>query len=225
MDGVRVFQQGTDRSVVEHDLKVALEGVVRGMFGQGVDLRWVNGFFPFTDPSMELEVQWRGEWLEVLGCGLLQRGVLQRGGVAEGEDGWAFGMGLERLAMVLFGVPDIRLFWSDDDRVVSQWKGWQVGVGDRYQEVSMYPGVGKDVAFWVGGEWCENDLHEIVREVGGNLAEDVKCVDRFEKDGRVSFCYRILFRSMERNLTHVEVNELMERVRQRLEGDLGLELR
>eukprot|EP00177_Eucheuma_denticulatum_P004173 GFKZ01007571.1.p1 GENE.GFKZ01007571.1~~GFKZ01007571.1.p1 ORF type:complete len:395 (+),score=55.78 GFKZ01007571.1:361-1545(+) len=225
MDGVRIFQRGTDRAAVEQDLKVSLEGAVRGMFGKGVDLRWVHGFFPFTDPSMELEVRWRGEWLEVLGCGLLQRGVLQRGGVADEEDGWAFGMGLERLAMVLFGVPDIRLFWSDDERVVGQWEGWRVGGGHRYEEVSVYPGVGKDVAFWVGADWVENDLHEIVREVGGNLAEEVKCVDRFERDGRVSFCYRVLFRSMERNLTHVEVNELMERVRKRLQGELGVELR
>ena len=63
----------------------------------------------------------QGDWLEVLGCGVIQDKVLENAD-RKGEIGWAFGLGLERLAMVLFSIPDIRLFWSNDQRFSSQFK-------------------------------------------------------------------------------------------------------
>lgn len=63
----------------------------------------------------------QGKWLEVLGCGAIEDGVMEKA-ERQGEIGWAFGLGLERLAMVLFSIPDIRLFWSDDPRFSSQFK-------------------------------------------------------------------------------------------------------
>lgn len=63
----------------------------------------------------------QGKWLEVLGCGVIHRDVMNNAG-RQGEVGWAFGLGLERLAMVLFSIPDIRLFWSNDVRFLSQFK-------------------------------------------------------------------------------------------------------
>lgn len=63
----------------------------------------------------------QGKWLEVLGCGVIQDEVMSNAG-RTGEIGWAFGLGLERLAMVLFSIPDIRLFWSDDPRFSSQFE-------------------------------------------------------------------------------------------------------
>lgn len=63
----------------------------------------------------------QGKWLEVLGCGVIQDEVMDNAG-RTGEIGWAFGLGLERLAMVLFSIPDIRLFWSDDPRFSSQFE-------------------------------------------------------------------------------------------------------
>lgn len=63
----------------------------------------------------------QGKWLEVLGCGVIQDGVMENAG-RKGEIGWAFGLGLERLAMVLFSIPDIRLFWSDDIRFSAQFQ-------------------------------------------------------------------------------------------------------
>ena len=59
------------------------------------------------------------KWLEVLGCGVTEQEILQKSGKT-GNVAWAFGLGLERLAMVLFGIPDIRLFWSTDERLTSQ---------------------------------------------------------------------------------------------------------
>lgn len=68
-----------------------------------------------------LSPAFQGKWLEVLGCGVIHDEVMANAG-RKGEVGWAFGLGLERLAMVLFSIPDIRLFWSDDIRFSSQFE-------------------------------------------------------------------------------------------------------
>ena len=119
MEGVRVFDhtewEGGDAvQVAQTELRNTLEGLAKHLFGD-VETRWVDAYFPFTEPSMELEIFFKGEWLEVLGCGVMQGAILTEAGL-EGKKAWAFGLGLERLAMVLFDVPDIRLFWSDDKR-------------------------------------------------------------------------------------------------------------
>ena len=67
----------------------------------------MDAYFPFTEPSFELEIFFNGEWLEVLGCGVTQQSILDANNNA-GNVSWAFGLGLERLAMVLFEIPDIR---------------------------------------------------------------------------------------------------------------------
>jgi phenylalanyl-tRNA synthetase alpha chain len=139
MDGVRLFptrdleSQGhstpaDQNRFVEMDMKRALEGMVQQIFGK-VQIRWVDAYFPFTDPSWEMEIFFDNNWLEVLGCGLIQHDILKGCGLRGKEKdkekeniGWAFGLGLERLAMVLFDIPDIRLFWSEDRRFVDQFK-------------------------------------------------------------------------------------------------------
>lgn len=99
--------------------------------------------------------------------------------------GWAFGIGLDRLAMVLFGVPDIRLFWSQDGRFLNQ---FSAGAVSRFKPFSKFPECYKDVSFWVndshisaagGGRvsnFHENDLMELLREEGRGLIEDVHLV-------------------------------------------------
>merc|ERR1712032_353376 len=105
---------------VERDLKQTLEGLAKHLFGD-VECRWVEAYFPFTDPSIELEIFFNNEWLEVLGCGVMQQKILD-GNYGEGKKAWAFGLGIERLAMILFDIPDIRLFWSGDERFLKQFK-------------------------------------------------------------------------------------------------------
>uniref|UniRef100_A0A8D1RDC6 phenylalanine--tRNA ligase n=1 Tax=Sus scrofa TaxID=9823 RepID=A0A8D1RDC6_PIG len=107
--------------LVEFDLKQTLTGLVTHLFGEGLDIRWVDCYFPFTHPSFEMEIYFHGEWLEVLGCGVMEQQLVNSAGAQE-RIGWAFGLGLERLAMVLYDIPDIRLFWSEDERFLKQFR-------------------------------------------------------------------------------------------------------
>ncbi|KAG0646084.1 Phenylalanyl-tRNA synthetase [Hyphodiscus hymeniophilus] len=204
-------------------------------------VRWIEAYFPFTSPSWELEIFWQGDWLEVLGCGVVKQDIMEKAGVPS-QLGWAFGIGLERMAMLLFEIPDIRLFWSKDERFLSQFRGLSDNLEGlkRFVPFSKYPACYKDVAFWLrstssaagggqggGQDIHENDIMEIVRDIGGDVVEDVIKVDEFThpKTGRKSFCYRINYRSLERTLTNEEANEFHERVREALVEKLGVELR
>jgi phenylalanyl-tRNA synthetase alpha chain len=99
--------------------------------------------------------------------------------------GWAFGIGLDRLAMVLFGVPDIRLFWSQDERFLNQ---FQPGTVSKFKAFSKYPSSYRDISFWINAEapgaeaslnFHENDLMEILREEGGDIVESARLVSNF----------------------------------------------
>ncbi|XP_047424506.1 phenylalanine--tRNA ligase, mitochondrial isoform X2 [Mugil cephalus] len=107
--------------LVEFDLKQTLTQLVTQLFGQDLEVRWVDAYFPFTHPSFEMEVRFHDDWMEVLGCGVMEQELLNSAG-ARNKLGWAFGLGLERLAMVLYNIPDIRLFWSHDERFLKQFR-------------------------------------------------------------------------------------------------------
>jgi len=205
-------------------------------------VRWVEAYFPFTSPSWELEVYYQGDWLEVLGSGVSKQEILINADVPS-QIGWAFGIGLDRIAMLLFQIPDIRLFWSTDARFLKQFTGVEDNLDllKRFVPFSKYPACPKDVSFWLrpssaaGGDdkrgnvhdFHENDVMEVVRDVAGDVVEDVKLVDEFvhPKTGRRSLCYRINYRSLERTLTGEEAVEMHEGVRRALVERLGVELR
>jgi phenylalanyl-tRNA synthetase alpha chain len=208
--------------VIEKDLKTGLEGLASHLFGP-VEMRWNDEYFPFTHPSFELEILYDNEWMEVLGCGVIHPDILANAG-RPNERGWAFGLGLERLAMILFGIPDIRLFWSSDQRFHQQFQSGQL---IKFQPYSKYPPCWKDMSFWLGDQFHVNDLHEIVRSVAGDWVEEVKLMDAFThpKTNRTSHCYRIVYRSMDRNLTNEEIDALQESVRVETVKHMGVELR
>lgn len=229
MEGVRVFEKseweaaGMDAETYAFtELKATLEGMCKTLFGD-VEMRWVDAYFPFTEPSAELEIFFNGDWLEVLGCGVMQQQILENCDLGE-KKAWAFGLGLERLAMILFDIPDIRLFWTDDKRFTSQFEAGKI---TKFKSYSKYPACHKDVAFWTSEKFSENNLCELVRSIGGDLVEEVKLIDEFTnpKTERTSNCFRINYRSMDRSLTNEEINELQEKVRERLPLELGVELR
>lgn len=231
MEGVRIFPDNDlDVEFVQEQLKKDLGDMVRSIFGD-VEQRWVDAYFPFTEPSLELEILFEGEWLEVLGCGVIAQPIMDKCNVGHLR-GYAFGLGLERLAMVLFGIPDIRLFWTQDERFLSQFQdGSLTTKTTKFKPYSKYPICYQDVSFWLpeneSAKYSENDFYALVRTVGGELVEKVELIDSFvdKKTGRESHCYRIVYRSMDRNLSNKEVDVIQGIVRKKIESQLGGEVR
>jgi phenylalanyl-tRNA synthetase alpha chain len=111
-----------DRGVSFANLKAVLFEFVSNFFEREVELRFRPSYFPFTEPSAEVDVRSEsGRWLEILGCGMVHPNVLKNAGVdAEEFSGYAFGMGVERLAMLRYGVTDLRQFFENDLRFLRQ---------------------------------------------------------------------------------------------------------
>ncbi len=110
-----------DRGVSFAHLKAVLHEFLERFFERRVRLRFRPSYFPFTEPSAEVDVSWGEGWLEILGCGMVHPRVLEFGGIdPEIYTGYAFGMGVERLAMLRYGVDDLRLFFDNDLRFLRQ---------------------------------------------------------------------------------------------------------
>lgn len=124
-----------DENVSFADMKQALLYFAKEMYGPDKEIRLRPSYFPFTEPSAEMDVYWGLEterdyritkgtgWLEILGCGMVDPNVLENCGIdSEKYTGFAFGMGIERQAMLLYDVGDIRLFFENDVRFLQQFK-------------------------------------------------------------------------------------------------------
>jgi len=110
-----------DEGISFANLKAVLHGFLEQFFERRVQLRMRPSYFPFTEPSAEVDVSWGEGWLEVLGCGMVHPKVLSGVGVdPERYTGYAFGMGVERLAMLRYGVDDLRMFFDNDLRFLRQ---------------------------------------------------------------------------------------------------------
>jgi len=111
-----------DRGISFANLKAALHQFVENYFERKARLRFRASYFPFTEPSAEVDVEWeKGKWLEILGCGMVHPNVLRNAGVDPEEfTGYAFGIGIERLAMLRYGVSDLRTFFENDLRFLRQ---------------------------------------------------------------------------------------------------------
>jgi len=193
------------------ELKRVLGEIVGSVFGK-VNYRFTPETFPYTDPSIEVEVEINGEWYEILGSGMPKKTVLKNFGV-EGYHGWAFGFGLERLAIISMELPDIRLLWSEDVRVKKQLR-----LGQKFEQVSKYPPVVRDISFIVNKSFIPNDYFDIVRTtIGDDLAEQVEQIDKYEnreKFGQdmTSYAFRITYRSLDRTLTSAEVDAIHKKL-------------
>lgn len=221
MEGVNICKEGTYLVDVITDLKNNIKGLINTLFP---DCEYImrEDKFPFTAPSWEVDVFYNGEWLEVLGCGVIHEQIMTNCGMKD-RKGWAFGLGLERLAMILFKIPDIRLFWTEDERFHKQFRGEIV----EFKTYSKLPPCNKDISFWINDKFNENDFCEIVREQGGSLIESVTLKDEFTnpKLGKTSRLYGIVYRSNDRSLTNEEINKIQEKVIERVSTELGVEIR
>ncbi|MGN1356279.1 MAG: phenylalanine--tRNA ligase subunit alpha [Succinivibrionaceae bacterium] len=113
-----------DRDIHFTDLKGILNDFLLNFFEEDLEVRFRPSFFPFTEPSAEVDVKGKnGKWLEVLGCGMVHPQVLRSAGVDPEEYcGFAFGLGVERFAMLRYGVNDLRAFFENDIRFLKQFK-------------------------------------------------------------------------------------------------------
>lgn len=179
------------------NLKLSLNSLMLALFGgragsaeEPLRVRWIEAYFPFTSPSFEVEVFFHGKWIEILGSGLVQQRTMQLASQypflvsqsrasdlvidTPNDVSWAFGLGLERIAMILFAIPDIRLFWSADPRFLEQFTPGDITT---FKPYSKFPPCYKDVSFWFPEEGLhDNDVFDLVRDTVGDSAEDVKMV-------------------------------------------------
>ncbi|MBF0714882.1 phenylalanine--tRNA ligase subunit alpha [Gemelliphila palaticanis] len=117
-----------DKNITFSDLKGTLEYLIKSLFGENKKIRLRPSFFPFTEPSVEVDISWGNEddeenikWLEILGAGMVHPNVLKMAGFDPEEySGFAFGMGPERIAMLKYGISDIRSFYTNDVRFLEQ---------------------------------------------------------------------------------------------------------
>jgi len=120
-----VFHQleglAVDKNLKFTDLKGTLEYFVKQFFGNEVETKFIPHFFPFTEPSAEVLVKWNnGEWLEILGCGMVDPNVLHQVGYPKEYQGFAWGVGIERLAMLKYQIDHIKNFYENDTRFLEQ---------------------------------------------------------------------------------------------------------
>jgi phenylalanyl-tRNA synthetase alpha chain len=118
-----------EKDVSFADLKSTVEEFLRVFFERDLEVRFRPSYFPFTEPSAEVDIEWGREedgsikWLEVMGCGMVHPKVFEHCGIdAEEYRGFAFGLGVERLAMLRYGVNDLRMFFENDLRFLRQFR-------------------------------------------------------------------------------------------------------
>jgi len=209
------------------ELQAVLTAITKAVYGDAVEYRFLEDTFPFTDPSTQIEIKQGDAWLEVVGAGVVHTQVLKNLGIdPDVYNGWAFGFGLERLAMIKMAIPDIRVFWSKDPRITSQFKD----INSQYHEVSKFPMSYRDISFVVSKDMALNNYYEMVRDCAGDLVEEVKCTDTYENkekfgDGKISYTFRIVYRSPERTLTNDEVNAIQEKIIEKTASELGAVVR
>lgn len=215
-----------DHVIIIQDLQDVLSEIAKAVFGENVVYRFNSDQFSYTDPSLEMEIKIDERWVEVLGAGIVRGAVLKNLNVDPDKyNGWAFGFGLERLAIISMDLPDIRLLWSQDKRIKNQLK-----LGRKYKEVSKYPLIIRDMSFVVGKDFAPNNYFDLIRDLGGNLVEQVELIDKYEDSkkfgpDKISYTYRIVYRSMDRTLKNDEIDAIQGRIYKQTAKQFNAELR
>jgi phenylalanyl-tRNA synthetase alpha chain len=225
IDGLYICKK-SQKIITLKDLEEVQADLAKGIFGSDIESKFIVDSFPFTDPSVEMDIKFNGEWMEVNGAGLVHPQVLRNFGInPEVYNGWAFGFG-DRLAMIKMGIPDIRILWSQDPRITSQFKD----INSKFKEVSKYPESSRDISFVIDKNINLNNYFEIVRDFAENLIEEVKLLDSYENEEKFgkdkkSYTFRIVYRSPERTLVNEEINKIQEQIREKTKQELNAVLR
>lgn len=225
IDGLLICKK-SKKIITQDDLKQVQIDLAKGIFGESIEYTFLEDDFPYTVESLEMDIKFNGNWLEVNGAGLVNPIVMKNFGIdPEIYNGWAFGFG-ERLAMIKMDIPDIRILWSEDPRITGQFKD----INSKFKEVSKYPSIIRDISFVVDKEVSVNSYFEIAREYAGNLIEEVKLADTYTDakkfgEGKKSYTFRIVYCSPERTLTNHEVNEIQQKIEEKTKSELNATVR
>ncbi len=225
IDGLHICRKD-EKIISQKDLKDVQVDLAKGIFGPDVKWKFIPDTFPYTVESLEMDIKFNGKWMEVNGAGLVHPQVLKNFGLdPEIYNGWAFGFG-DRLAMIKMEIPDIRILWSNDPRITGQFKN----INSKYKEVSKHPAATRDISFIISKSVNLNNYYEIIRDCAGNLIEEVRLLDSYENEkkfgqGKISYTFRITYRSPERTLESREINEVQEKIREKTEKELKAVLR
>jgi len=226
IDGFYICEK-SQKIIEKPELVKVLVELTKSIFWENVEYRIGDDTFPYTDPSVEIEVKVGDRWLEILGAGVIKWEVLDNLGIDSSRyNGWAYGPGIERIVMAKMNIPDIRLIWSKDLRVTRQWGNLDY----QYEEVSKYPSTYRDISFIINANMSLNDYYAIIQDIAGDLVEEVVLLDRYENEvkfwiGKVSYTWRIIYRSIEPTLENIEVNEIQTEIREKTVEMLWVVLR
>ena len=226
IDGLYICRK--DKKIIGiPELTKVLVDIVKNIYGADIEYKISKDAFPFTDPSIEIVIKWENQWLEMVGAGVVHKQVLKNLGIDPlVYNGWAFGFGLERLAMIKMEIPDIRIFWSTDKRITSQFKD----LNSRFREISKYPMTYRDISFIVDKDTNLNNYYEIIRDCAGDLVEEVSLLDQYENkekfgENKISYTFHIVYRSNERTLTNDEVDKIQGLIEIRTKQELNASVR
>jgi len=225
IDGLLICKK-SKKIITQEDLKDVQVRLAEGIFGSNIEWRFIPDEFPYTVESLEMDIKFNGEWMEVNGAGLVHPQCLKNFGLdPKIYNGWAFGFG-DRLAMIKMEIPDIRILWSNDPRINSQF----IDINSKYKEVSKYPATLRDISFIIDKNINLNNYYEIIRDFADDLIEEVRLLDEYENKNKFgknkkSYTFRIIYRSFERTLINEEINKIQKKIREKTRQDLNAVLR
>ena len=212
----------TRRAVADADLEEMIS-CLRGALVPDLPYRQEPRIHPYTEHGRQVDVRQDGRWVEVWECGLAHPGVLAAAGLAS-HGGLALGMGLDRMLMLIKGVPDIRLLRSADPRIADQMRDLAA-----YQQVSSMPPITRDLSVAVAKDEDEETLGDRVRDA---LSGDASCVEEVRmlsatpcdrlpepaarrlgaRPGQQNILVRVVLRDLEKTLTNEAANSLRDRI-------------
>ena len=225
IDGLLICKKDK-KVIIQEDLKKVQIDLAEGIFGKNIESRFIPDEFPYTVESLEMNIRFNGDWMEVNGAGLVHPQCLKNFGLdPEKYNGWAFGFG-DRLAMIKMRIPDIRVLWSDDPKITNQFKD----INSKYKEVSKYPETSRDISFIIDKNINLNNYYEIVRDFDDNLIQEVKLIDEYEDEekfgkNKKSYTFRIIYQSLDKTLTNEQIINILEKIREKTKKDLKAILR
>jgi len=216
------------------ELKNILFGLVEHLF-PNCEYRLNDDYFPFTNPSFEIEVKYDNKWLEILGCGVMHENIIKNNKL-DGKQFLAFGLGLERLCMLAFRIPDIRYFWSDHPKFVDQFIDGKIV---EFKPYTKLPNQKRDVTIVPKNDrieknldkekkntytWFdENNFFELIRERSNDYIESTTFIGDYKnpKNNVYSRTYSMLYSPKDPSITNSsELTELCNKIQNNIIDEL-----